>query len=126
TTVPPPAPDPTPEAETQPTTAKQSAQTQDKSKPKLPLLVKATSSPNKVYSHQAELRLASTPDGAKVEVDGWSEPQWITPFKASNLAAGVHTVVFTKPGYIGETRSVEVTAGKSVVVNAQLNPTISS
>jgi len=120
--VPPPVPDPTPEAEAQP--AKQPAQTQDKSKTKSP--VKATESPNKVYSHQAELQLGSTPDGAKVEVDGWSEPQWVTPFKASNLAAGIHTVVFTKPGYVEETRKVEVAAGKSLVVNAQLNPMISS
>src|SRR5205085_3461897 len=102
---------------------KQPAQTQDKSKTKP---VKATESPNKVYSHQAELQISSTPDGAKVEVDGWSEPQWVTPFKASNLGAGLHTVVFTKPGYIEETRSVEVAAGKSVAVNAQLNPMISS
>jgi predicted Ser/Thr protein kinase len=118
--VPPPVPDPTPEPETA------TQPPPEKSKIKQPVRVKATSSPNTVFSHQAELKISSTPDGAKVEVDGWSEPQWITPFKASNLGAGLHTVVFTKPGYIEETRSVEVAAGKSVAVNAQLNPMISS
>jgi hypothetical protein len=117
--VPPPVPDPTPEeTATQPPS--------EKSKIKPPVRVKATSSPNTVFSHQAELKLTSTPDGAKVEVDGWSEPQWVTPFKASNLAAGAHTVVFTKPGYIEESRSVEVAAGKSVGVDVQLNPMVSS
>jgi hypothetical protein len=122
-TVPPPIPDPTPEAETQPAVTAKPAQTQERPKSKL---VKATSSPNTVFSHQAELRIGSTPDGAKVEVDGWSEPNWVTPFKASNLAAGTHTVIFTKPGYIEETRKVEAAAGKSVTVSVQLNPTISS
>ena len=124
--VPAPVPDPTPETEANP--AKQSAQTPDKSKTPKPLVaaVKASSSPNKVFSHQAELRLGSTPDGAKVEVDGWSEPNWVTPFKASNLGAGPHTVVFVKPGYIEETRKVEVDAGKSLAVSVQLNPTVSS
>src|SRR5262249_24549592 len=57
-----------------------------------PRLKKAASSPNRIYSNQGELRFISQPDGAKVEVDGWTEPTWVTPFKASNLAAGQHTV----------------------------------
>ncbi|HEV2962026.1 MAG TPA: serine/threonine-protein kinase [Candidatus Angelobacter sp.] len=118
--VPPPIPDPTPDPEI---TAQPSP---EKVKTKQPVRVKATSSPNQVFSHQAELKISSTPDGAKVEVDGWSEPQWVTPFRASNLAAGIHTVVFTKPGYVEETRSVEVGAGKSLAVNVDLNPMVSS
>ncbi len=116
--VPPPVPDPTPEPET-------ATQAPDKIKPK-PVKIKATSSPNQVFSHQAELKITSVPDGAKVEIDGWSEPNWITPFKASNLAAGAHKVFFTRPGYVEETRSVEVAAGKSLTVNVDLNPIISS
>lgn len=126
--VPPPVPDPTPEAEAQlANPAKQPAQSPDKAKPRPSVTpVKATSSPNKVFSHQAELSLSSTPDGAKVEVDGWSEPNWVTPFRASNLAAGPHSVIFTKPGYIEEIRKVEVAAGKSLPVSVQLNPALSS
>jgi len=93
---------------------------------KLPTPVKATSSPNKVFVQQSELKLFSTPDGAKVEIDGWSEPNWITPFTASHLAAGNHTLVFTKVGYLPVTRLMESQTGKSLEVTAELTPTVST
>jgi type II secretory pathway pseudopilin PulG len=79
-----------------------------------------------VPSHQGELKFVSQPEGARVEVDGWSEPSWVTPFTASNLAAGPHRVVFSKAGFSPETRAVEVTAGKSDSVAAQLRPAVST
>jgi len=82
---------------------------------------KAASSPDKVFSQQSELKFATQPAGAKVEIDGWSEPTWVTPFTASHLAAGTHTVVFSKPGYLPQTRSVQSVAGKSVDISAALN-----
>ncbi|HZU30058.1 MAG TPA: serine/threonine-protein kinase, partial [Candidatus Angelobacter sp.] len=93
---------------------------------KQPAPVKATSSPNKVFVQQSELKLISQPDGAKVEIDGWSEPNWLTPFTASHLAAGTHTIVFTKAGYLQQTRNVESVAGKSIDVSAQLPPAVST
>jgi serine/threonine-protein kinase len=84
---------------------------------------KATSSPNKVFSQQSEVKFTSQPTGAKVEVDGWSEPTWVTPFTASHLAAGTHTVVFSRTGYSQQTRSIQSVAGKSVDVSAQLGAT---
>jgi predicted Ser/Thr protein kinase len=93
---------------------------------KQPTPVKATSSPNKVFVQQSELKLLSHPDGAKVEIDGWSEPNWVTPFTASHLAAGNHTIVFTKAGYLPQSRMVESVTGKSVDVNAELTPAVST
>jgi serine/threonine-protein kinase len=93
---------------------------------KLPTPVKATSSPNQVFVQQSELKLASQPDGAKVEIDGWSEPNWVTPFTASHLAAGNHTLVFTKAGYLPVTRMVESQTGKSLDVSAELPPALST
>ncbi len=87
---------------------------------------KASTSPNRYFAHQGELRFVSQPDGAKVEVDGWSEPTWITPFKASNLAEGQHTIVFSKPGFGREARTVKVTAGKSDQLNVILNPAVAT
>src|SRR5580765_775397 len=87
---------------------------------------KATSSPNVVFVQQSELKLLSQPDGAKVEIDGWSEPNWVTPFTASHLAAGRHTIVFTKAGYLQQTRSVESVAAKSIDVSAELAPAVST
>ncbi len=93
---------------------------------KVPTPLKATSSPNKVFVAQSELKLLSQPDNAKVEIDGWSEPNWITPFTASHLAAGTHTVVFSKSGYLQQSKSVESVAGKSVDVSADLAPAVST
>ena len=92
----------------------------------VPAPFKATSSPNKVFVAQSELKLLSQPDNAKVEIDGWSEPNWVTPFTASHLAAGTHTVVFSKSGYLQQTKSIESVAGKSIDVSAQLAPAVST
>jgi predicted Ser/Thr protein kinase len=92
----------------------------------VPAPFKATSSPNKVFVAQSELKLLSQPDSAKVEIDGWSEPNWVTPFTASHLAAGLHTIVFSKSGYLQQTKSVESVAGKSIDVSAQLVPAAST
>src|SRR6476660_3244029 len=93
---------------------------------KVPSPPKATTSPNKVFVQQSELKLVSQPDSAKVEIDGWSEPNWVTPFTASHLAAGMHTIVFTKSGYLQQTKSVESVAGKSIDVTAELSPAVST
>ena len=88
--------------------------------------VKAVSSPNQVFTQQSELKFTSKPDGAKVEIDGWSEPNWVTPFTASNLAAGYHLVSFTKSGYLQQSRSVESLAGKSIAVSVELAQALST
>jgi serine/threonine-protein kinase len=91
-----------------------------------PIKRRATSSPNQVFTQQSEIQFTSTPDGAKVEIDGWSEPNWVTPFTASNLAAGFHLVSFTKAGYLTQSRGVETTAGKSLQIAADLAPAVST
>lgn len=123
-----PAPTPAPKEEIAPDTtvkffpAKKSTSAQKTA----PAPFKATSSPNKVFVAQSELKLLSQPDSAKVEIDGWSEPNWVTPFTASHLAAGTHTIVFSKSGYLQQTKSVESVAGKSIDVSAQLAPAVST
>ena len=82
-------------------------------------------SPNIATKDRGELRFDSQPRGAKVQVDGWTEPTWTTPFQASNLGAGKHTVVFSKVGYISESRAVTVTIGKSLPLSVQLKPAVS-
>jgi serine/threonine-protein kinase len=68
----------------------------------------------------SELNFTSQPNGVRVSIDGRSDPGWITPFKAQRVATGTHDVVFSKDGYIGQTRTVAVAAGKSAAVSAQL------
>lgn len=103
----PPVPPPTAETENKPSSQKPSV------------------SPNAVTKNRGELRFDSQPRGAKVQVDGWTEPTWITPFQASNLGAGSHTVVFSKAGYISETRTITVAVGRSSPLSVQLKPAVS-
>jgi predicted Ser/Thr protein kinase/type II secretory pathway pseudopilin PulG len=98
----------------------------DTTTPVQPKPQKATSSPNQVYTQPSEIQFTSKPDGAKVEIDGWSEPNWVTPFTASNLAAGSHLVSFTKAGYLTQSRGVETSAGKSLQIAAELAPAVST
>ncbi len=69
------------------------------------------------------LRITSSPESATVLIDGRSEPKWLTPFTASQLQPGTHTVAFSKQGYEPVTLTVEVPAGKRVSVSAELKPT---
>ncbi len=73
-----------------------------------------------------ELRLTSYPSGAQVQIDGWTEPIWITPFNSPSMSAGAHTVVFSKSGYLTQTQTVEVAAGRSLTVHAQLPMSVST
>lgn len=106
--------------------ARQTLIAADTATPVQPKPQKATSSPNQVYTQQSEIKFTSNPDGAKVEIDGWSEPNWVTPFTASNLAAGFHLVSFTKAGYLTQSRGVETAAGKSLQMSADLAPALST
>jgi serine/threonine protein kinase len=123
-----PAPTPEQKEEIAPDTTVKFFPTKKSASPQkvAPAPFKATSSPNKVFVAQSELKLLSQPDNAKVEIDGWSEPNWVTPFTASHLAAGMHTVVFSKSGYLQQTKSVESVAGKSIDLSAELAPAVST
>ena len=75
-------------------------------------------------STNGTLRLISNPPGAKVEIDGWSEPTWLTPFNSPSLSAGQHKVVITKSGFVTDSRTVEVSAGNQAIVAASLRPAV--
>jgi hypothetical protein len=64
-----------------------------------------------------QMAIDSTPQGAQVQIDGKSDPSWITPFTLPGLSAGTHSVTVSKSGYSSDTRSVDVASGgKSFVV----------
>ncbi len=66
-----------------------------------------------------EVAIDSTPPGAEIQIDGRHEAAWITPYTAA-LPVGRHAVTLTMPGRMSVTRTVEVAAGKKVVVAAGL------
>jgi eukaryotic-like serine/threonine-protein kinase len=58
-----------------------------------------------------QLAVDSTPQGAQVQVDGKSDPSWVTPFAMTNVQPGQHSVTISRPGYITDTRTLDVTGG---------------
>jgi hypothetical protein len=91
-----------------------------KKKPKLAPRVQ----PTPVFG---QLTVNSTPEGAQVQVDGRTDPGWITPYVMNSVSLGQHTVTVAKPGFNSETRTVDVTSAKAMLVVhlAQLGATLS-
>jgi len=58
-----------------------------------------------------QLAINSTPEGAQVEIDGTSDPSWVTPFALTNVQPGQHTITVSKAGYAADTRTVNITSG---------------
>jgi hypothetical protein len=74
-----------------------------------------------------QLAVDSTPQGAQVQVDGASDPSYVTPFVLTNLAPGPHSITVSKAGYSTDTRSVDVTSANratTVIHLAQLMATL--
>jgi len=60
--------------------------------------------------------------GAKISVDGSSEPDWVTPYSSTiTRPAGTHQVVISKEGYGDYQQSVTIEGGKTTTINAQLS-----
>ena len=61
-----------------------------------------------------EALIDSSPQGAQFQVDGKSDPSWVTPFTVTGLSPGKHIISANKSGYSSDIRSVDVAAaGKS-------------
>jgi serine/threonine protein kinase len=58
-----------------------------------------------------EALIDSSPQGALFQVDGKSDPSWVTPFNVTGLSPGKHMISANKSGYSSEIRSVDVAAG---------------
>ncbi len=74
-----------------------------------------------------QMAVDSTPQGAQVQVDGRSNPSWVTPFALSNLQPGQHTITVSKAGYSTDTRTVNVLSGNratTVIHLAQMMATL--
>jgi serine/threonine protein kinase len=67
-----------------------------------------------------QVAIDSTPQGAQVQLDGKSDPSWITPFTLSGVEPGQHTITVSKAGYSSDTRSVAVASGGKLSVMGHL------
>jgi serine/threonine-protein kinase len=68
------------------------------------------------------VQIDSTPPGAQIQLDGRSDPSWITPFSLSGLSPGQHTVSVSKSGFSGDARTVEIASGSRTAVALHLAP----
>ena len=60
-----------------------------------------------------KLSVTANVDGAKITVDGRSDPTWVTPHIISDLTPGTHDVVVSKDGYNNFEQNVTVAAGQT-------------
>ncbi len=67
-----------------------------------------------------QLTVNSTPEGAQIAIDGKSDPSWVTPYNATGIAPGQHTVTISKSGFGTETRTIDVAAASKSVLAIQL------
>jgi hypothetical protein len=74
-----------------------------------------------------QIAIDSTPQGAQVQVDGRTDPSYVTPFVLTNLEPGQHSITVSKAGYTTDSRAVVVTSANrttTVIHLAQLMATL--
>ena len=99
--------------------------------PETPRSAKARNSKKKVAAPvvvPGQITVDSTPQGAQVQLDGATDPTWVTPLSVSSLDPGPHSITVSKGGYVTDSRTVKVVSGSksSVVIHLnQLSATLS-
>ena len=58
-----------------------------------------------------QLTIDSAPQGAQIQLDGRTDPSWVTPVVLSNIQPGSHSITLSKSGFSSDTRSVDVASG---------------
>lgn len=74
-----------------------------------------------------QLTIDSAPQGAQIELDGKTDPSWVTPVVLSNIQPGSHSITLSKSGFSSDTRSVDVASGahaSTMIHLAQLSATL--
>ena len=74
-----------------------------------------------------QLSVDSTPQGAQIQLDGATDPSWVTPLALENVQPGKHSITVSKAGYTTDTRTVEVASGAkaaAIVHLSQLTATL--
>lgn len=83
--------------------------------------ISSSNEPELPATSLGELVVSSDPDGAEVKIDGRGQSDWRTPFTASGVSPGAHTLTFNKSGYAAETRVVEVHADQQAFLRVSMN-----
>jgi hypothetical protein len=81
---------------------------------------KRNSAPAPAALIPGQLAVDSTPEGAQVQIDGRSDPSWVTPYTIPGLPPGQHTILVSKSGFVQETRTVDVVAASKAFLVVHL------
>jgi len=92
--------------------------------PETPRSAKARNSKKKVAAPvvvPGQMTVDSTPQGAQVQLDGATDPTWVTPLSVSSLDPGPHSITVSKSGYVTDSRTIKVVSGSKASVVIHLN-----
>jgi eukaryotic-like serine/threonine-protein kinase len=76
--------------------------------------------PAPVAAVPGQLTIDSTPQGAQLQIDGHTDPNWVTPYTLAGLNPGQHAVIATKAGYSPESRTVDVVSASRTALALHL------
>jgi hypothetical protein len=68
-----------------------------------------------------QLAASANVNGARISVDGQSDPSWLTPYTIAGLSAGAHNIVISMDGYENFQQSVTIDGGQTTSVEGNLS-----
>jgi serine/threonine-protein kinase len=107
-TVPPPAPEPKPA-------------TPEEVPTKAPVVSEPEHHARPTGAKVGQLMVSANVNGARISVDGRSDPSWLTPHTIPDLPAGTHNVVVAMDGYEDFQQSVTIEGGQTSNVAGNLS-----
>jgi PEGA domain len=119
TTVTPPT-TPAPATATPPAATETTALKPPEAPPKIDVVPKHEPVGRPAAPKVGQLAISANVTGAKITVDGRSDPGWVTPNTIADLPAGAHNVRISTDGYDVFQQSVMVAAGQTANVAANL------
>ncbi|MFZ0959765.1 MAG: PEGA domain-containing protein [Terriglobia bacterium] len=86
-----------------------------------PAVVPKTDKGTRAAAKVGQLMVSANVNGARISVDGRSDPSWLTPYTIADLSAGTHNVVISMDGYDNFQQSVAIEGGKTSNVTGSLS-----
>jgi hypothetical protein len=68
-----------------------------------------------------QLMVSANVNGARISVDGRSDPSWVTPHTIPDLSAGAHNILISMEGYDSYQQSVTIVGGQTSSVVGSLS-----
>ena len=117
-----PAPEPQAQAAPAPPPAEETVVVSEKPKAAAKKKTKAPAAQVAPAVVTGQLNVTSTPAGAQVQIDGRSDPAWLTPYDVAALQPGQHNITISKPGFATDSRTIEVASRSKSFLSVQLAP----